>query len=590
MINLGCKLLILLVWISVDVRADVDYDLIRDSLKTQLQNRSSENDRLIQLTHLSDLDFLLGDSTFILPCWDEAVKQKDFWIMDGIATSMYLRYFNANNSDSAYLWLRRTKDHFEGEWLDSNIEFIQLLNDIRSIDKYEILSQRIRSERININPKAEPFKSMRILYTLAALSGLEEESNPTAIWKSPREYLEQALEIAEMQSYRVGGRFKMQILMALSNYDLSYGITFLSFLDDFYEHPQIKKRPFYSKKPYIVAYDKLISIGADLPESELRQYFNTLTDLVMKYPASTPVRTDYFIYRMNFNFYKALGNNDSSLLYCDSIILNINPPGNNKTYYYEYRSKILGEQKRWQDAFESAMLLMNIRDSLARVSSKNKLAELQTQYELDDVLQLAEHKRSQLMLFAAFIALFIILSLVLAVRSHRYRIKNRILLVQLNEYALAIKNTPLTDTLTKNIDLIPNEVNDSLAKQIKDPVGEMPKSHELILLFEKLDQMVRIEKRYTESTLNRDTLTSELGVNKNKLSEAVYLATGKTINEYIVSIRLNEALLLIKNDPEISLTEVADQCGFGAYSTFYRTFFKAYGVKPAEYKKYLSEE
>lgn len=590
MIRLGCKLLILFFLISNGSKANDHYEVVRDSLLNRLNETTSEDERLRLLTHLCDIDFLQKDSAFILPCWNAAVKQKDYLIMDGIAASMFLRYYTNNNSDSADIWLQRTQLSFEGEWLESNLEFIQLLQDIRSFDQYDKLSQQIRTERINITPRDDPYRSMRILYNLALFSSFEAEYNPAAVWKSPREYLEQALQIAEQLPYRVGSRFKMQILMALSNYDLMYAKQFLLCLDTFYAQPDVKARPFYSKKPAIIAYDKLISVGDSLPEEELREYYLKLSALVEEFPSSAPVRTDYFKLRMNFNFYKALGKTDSSLIYCDSLIMNDNPAGNNKIYLYEYKSKVLGEQQRWKDAYQSAMVLMDIRDSLAHISSRNALAELQAQYEVDDAIQLAEHKKRQLLLFTTLIALLIVSLIIFAIRSRRYRIKNRILLVQLNDYAAAIKNTPLKENDLKETEDLKLGLINPAKPEIKDMTEEMPKSQELTLLFEKLDQLMRMEKKYADPALSREVLTSELGVNRNKLSEAVFQATGKTINDYIVSVRLNEALLLIKNDPKIALTEVADKCGFGTYSTFYRSFFKCYGVKPAEYKKYLTEE
>ena len=60
--------------------------------------------------------------------------------------------------------------------------------------------------------------------------------------------------------------------------------------------------------------------------------------------------------------------------------------------------------------------------------------------------------------------------------------------------------------------------------------------------------------------------------------------TGKTPNDFIRDIRLNQAAkLLLKSD--LNITEIAYQTGFGSYNHFGDYFKSVYGVSPKVYKE-----
>ncbi|MGL5228743.1 MAG: helix-turn-helix domain-containing protein [Bacteroidales bacterium] len=567
------------------------YVFARDSLATLLEKRTFQKERLEILTHLSDIDFLTGDSAYILTCWNAAVEQKNFFVMDAIAAPMYLKYLSRKNRDSACVWYNRAMKNFEGDWLKSNKEFMLMMSDIRKHDKYEELAEKLRSDQVKLKVQISPYRSMRILYSLAVLSDMAKAANPKSILRPAQEYLEQAYEIADQLPDSLSFYFKKQILLELSSINRDYAQKNLSFLYTFYAQPKIQKRPYFSKYSLMMAYDRLIADGNGLSTDKLNIYYDSLAVMLDNYSKSLPLDPVYYKTRLKFNYFKSTNQIDSSLVYCDSLINSKFKYRKNKAYLHEYKCKTLGEIGNWEEGYNAAIVLLGIRDSLANVSSKNQLEELQTQYELDVALNKAMHKKNQLILFAVSVCVLIVLLFIILLRSLKLRYKNRVLLNQLNEYASVITSKEKDQRSALQKDRLGQIASQTACvnSENQDHDEEL-KSEELLALFEKLDNFIRNEKKYADSALNREMLTLQLGVNKNKLSEAVYLVTGKTISDYIVDIRLDESLLLIKVSPKISLTEVADKCGFGTYSTFYRAFLKRYGVKPAEYKKYLSEK
>ena len=66
-------------------------------------------------------------------------------------------------------------------------------------------------------------------------------------------------------------------------------------------------------------------------------------------------------------------------------------------------------------------------------------------------------------------------------------------------------------------------------------------------------------------------------------------AVGKTPYEYLTRLRLEEAKRLILMG-ELSMSEIAEQCGFSSTSYFIQVFHKTAGVSPDKYRRTLPNE
>ncbi len=97
-------------------------------------------------------------------------------------------------------------------------------------------------------------------------------------------------------------------------------------------------------------------------------------------------------------------------------------------------------------------------------------------------------------------------------------------------------------------------------------------------------------RNFANQHFNRDELISELATNKTYLFEAVKTVTGKTLQEYIDILRLEEAKLMLGNQPVLTIETIAGDCGFNSSRTFYRLFRERYNTSPAEYRKMVSEQ
>lgn len=84
-----------------------------------------------------------------------------------------------------------------------------------------------------------------------------------------------------------------------------------------------------------------------------------------------------------------------------------------------------------------------------------------------------------------------------------------------------------------------------------------------------------------------EELANICGYNENYFIKAFKKETGKTPYAYINGMKIEKAKQLLLNS-DASLAQISLECGFGAYINFYKSFIKAEGVPPLEWKKKLA--
>lgn len=85
--------------------------------------------------------------------------------------------------------------------------------------------------------------------------------------------------------------------------------------------------------------------------------------------------------------------------------------------------------------------------------------------------------------------------------------------------------------------------------------------------------------------LSLSDLSRLLNISARSITGRFKKATGKTVHSYQMDLKLEMALLLLKEDPSRTLREVAANFGFYDEFHFSRLFKKKYGSVPSEVKK-----
>jgi AraC-like DNA-binding protein len=58
-----------------------------------------------------------------------------------------------------------------------------------------------------------------------------------------------------------------------------------------------------------------------------------------------------------------------------------------------------------------------------------------------------------------------------------------------------------------------------------------------------------------------------------------------TPNDYVLHRKLKKASDMLKNDPDLNISEISDTLGFGSPRYFSRCFKNQFDISPAEYRK-----
>lgn len=96
-----------------------------------------------------------------------------------------------------------------------------------------------------------------------------------------------------------------------------------------------------------------------------------------------------------------------------------------------------------------------------------------------------------------------------------------------------------------------------------------------------------ITRNFKNTSLTRTA--SHFGYNPAYLSRCIHNFTGKTFRQLITDYRLNLAVILIEQQ-NISIEEVAYTCGYQEISTFYKAFHKRFHCAPRELAAQIKKE
>lgn len=89
-----------------------------------------------------------------------------------------------------------------------------------------------------------------------------------------------------------------------------------------------------------------------------------------------------------------------------------------------------------------------------------------------------------------------------------------------------------------------------------------------------------IAEHYPDPMLTVAEVAGAVGMSRRNLERSFRDQTSRTINEYIVGIRMREASRLLKVHPRAKSSEVAALVGITGEGTFFRTFRRYFGVSP----------
>lgn len=116
---------------------------------------------------------------------------------------------------------------------------------------------------------------------------------------------------------------------------------------------------------------------------------------------------------------------------------------------------------------------------------------------------------------------------------------------------------------------------------LEDRIGEEVSTDSNMLIQKRMLDFVRTH--YAEK-LSVDAIAASGGVCRTKCWQIFRKYLGQTPNEYLNSYRLEKGMQLLKSS-RMSVTEIAQECGFSSASYFTELFTRQKGCSPTQYRR-----
>ena len=104
-------------------------------------------------------------------------------------------------------------------------------------------------------------------------------------------------------------------------------------------------------------------------------------------------------------------------------------------------------------------------------------------------------------------------------------------------------------------------------------------------LVERIEEVVTKQQLYLRHNLKVSDVAKELGTNRLYVSTAINEEMGISFSDYINRKRVNYAIHLMRNNPQMTTYEIADLSGFASDKSFYRNFRSITGKSPKEIRQ-----
>lgn len=232
-----------------------------------------------------------------------------------------------------------------------------------------------------------------------------------------------------------------------------------------------------------------------------------------------------------------------------------------------------GDYKEATRYFEELAI---ITDSLKTREQKSSALELATVYETMEKEAEIQQKTAGLRLRNSLLIYSIVIIFLLIVMLWRNILHAR---------AIRRKNQSMAKTINQ---LIEYKEEERKRKELSE--NEIKEQQPAALrtnkeLFEQLDRIIVRDQLYLNRNLTREDIMLIIGVEKNRFGQIMKQEANTTITGYINNLRLEYAIKLLRENPEIPVNKIGEKVAIPNISTFYRLFKEKYGMTPIEFRK-----
>lgn len=98
-----------------------------------------------------------------------------------------------------------------------------------------------------------------------------------------------------------------------------------------------------------------------------------------------------------------------------------------------------------------------------------------------------------------------------------------------------------------------------------------------------------VDTHFTQK-LSVESLSRRFGISRSVLCSAFLRHVGMPLHKYIIYKRISEAQRQMRAKPGLSISQIAQDLGYGDDSTFYRNFLQITGTTPSQYRALCQKE
>ena len=243
---------------------------------------------------------------------------------------------------------------------------------------------------------------------------------------------------------------------------------------------------------------------------------------------------------------------------------------------------------RQDSALRVAMQIAEVYDTALVRQKRSESAELATIYDTHGKeRKILEQRAENRLVTAISIAIAILALLILAFAVYifsQWRItkkKNRVLVDQINE---ALEYKKKYKELNVAAPLSPENGREALS--ISDLTTLTDEQ-----LFLCLRDLIENEQLFLKPDFGRQTLIDHTGLSKERIGAAFAQGSDSvSLPAYVRELRLDYAVRLMNDQPDIAVEMVSQSSGFTNADTFTRNFRAKYGMTPTTYKQTLNSD
>ena len=102
-----------------------------------------------------------------------------------------------------------------------------------------------------------------------------------------------------------------------------------------------------------------------------------------------------------------------------------------------------------------------------------------------------------------------------------------------------------------------------------------------------MSAVLEFTMNHFQQEISLSTISQEAAMTKNAFCKYFKKRTNKTYITFLNELRIEEASKLLQVEKDLSITEIAEACGFQNISNFNRKFKQIKGQTPRDFRKSL---